>query len=798
MIGLNSSRPCANRLYRSFKLSICIAVLSSSAVHAANELSPAQVEAYLHANTLISQAASGGATGTAKVIRQGEITIMADNRSGLILPEEVPEPYDLQVGTRISFMPTGNADNEYEITRDEGIPLVPEGAGATPILVGADELFGSPGSETTVPYSLPFQFPFFGDAYDSLNINWNGILSFGGASDAIKAADVAEFLTTKPKIAAFYGTYASLLSFVVGKTTAEVLSNPNRVVFTYNDVIDLFFTGDVATHQVILYESGRIDLIHEEITTDGVASVLDGGSLAVGIVGISKGLDTQSTKELNFNSLSSEIISADAIYQEFHGNRPYSDPVLQRVAATFYENNPDKYDFLVIFTNFETLTSNNAFFRPLKNEVHGIGQQLFDRSADVGSAGELEGFIYQDYVQQYSDSKSKLIDPQPKKFMFGPQNDNYKNVRYFDASDPDWTLGWFNGEPITYTDVFVTDTGTGARHGLTFRYRDGLARTFGRTRESVGRSTGLRLDASGVGVLAHEIMHRWISPRLEDNPGPLLRDLVGRGGAHWVPFLNNRTPEGQFAGDPRYSVQQGAVIHEIDVRTREDGEVLVSIVRDSDGNIISDTQEITDPDDVFKDMVEVCNDILGQSAFMTDRDQLADGSSALEQYLMGLRTAEQVPQTFYVDNARSATPGFLGLPLDEGGNEVSEIRGDRSLDDSGYCGDRVALDLATPTGPGNLLLELGPRVPAIGDEVDAVINGKTVDVKTMAFILVVPDMANFRDDVNHVERFRQAAEYYLNGPLIGHRNAAGQVPDDADYDLEIPRKFDTRLDPAIH
>ena len=45
---------------------------------------------------------------------------------------------------------------------------------------------------------------------------------------------------------------------------------------------------------------------------------------------------------------------------------------------------------------------------------------------------------------------------------------------------------------------------------------------------------------------------------------------------------------------------------------------------------------------------------------------------------------------------------------------------------------------------------------------------------------------------------RQESQRYLNGIMIGDRNAAGQSPDDLDYDPSIPAKFDTRLDPDVH
>jgi hypothetical protein len=85
---------------------------------------------------------------------------------------------------------------------------------------------------------------------------------------------------------------------------------------------------------------------------------------------------------------------------------------------------------------------------------------------------------------------------------------------------------------------------------------------------------------------------------------------------------------------------------------------------------------------------------------------------------------------------------------------------------------------------GNASIRLSEAARELGDEADAIdLSGKPVDVKTMAFILLVPDGAPSAHSAAaaQVDAFRQAWQAYGNGPATGGRG-----------------RFDTRLDPPIH
>ena len=68
----------------------------------------------------------------------------------------------------------------------------------------------------------------------------------------------------------------------------------------------------------------------------------------------------------------------------------------QEIAKEFYKTHADDYDFLVIFSNFDfqmPALEAAAFYLGVKNDTHGIGQDLFDHSGSFGSAGRLQGTI---------------------------------------------------------------------------------------------------------------------------------------------------------------------------------------------------------------------------------------------------------------------------------------------------------------------------------------------------------------------------------------------------------------------
>ena len=242
---------------------------------------------------------------------------------------------------------------------------------------------------------------------------------------------------------------------------------------------------------------------------------------------------------------------------------------------------------------------------------------------------------------------------------------------------------------------------------------------------------------SPMAVLAHETLHRWAAfvPFVHPTKGigaDSFDLLSSADRAHWGYMTNVTVPSAQFGGDTRSSALQG------------------NAIVDLGGNFFC-----VNP---------------GERSFLTARDELMDGYTALDQYLMGVRPANEVGQFWYVDEPTSPITGtsyeFLSPFL--------------PVDDVGICGKRVNLTVQNIQDyPG-----IGPRVPAIGDEVDHDAGGNPqLDRKTMAFILLVAegDPGAHTSAISRVDNFRRGFLAYGNGPATGGRG-----------------RFDTVLRPAIH
>ncbi|MBR9703687.1 hypothetical protein GOV10_06615 [Candidatus Woesearchaeota archaeon] len=71
------------------------------------------------------------------------------------------------------------------------------------------------------------------------------------------------------------------------------------------------------------------------------------------------------------------------------------------ITKKFYENNNDDFDFITIYSTFETLDYQHH--NTVKNVVNGIGKTTFDLSDSYGSAGKLIGVNFMKHIDMYND-----------------------------------------------------------------------------------------------------------------------------------------------------------------------------------------------------------------------------------------------------------------------------------------------------------------------------------------------------------------------------------------------------------
>lgn len=68
----------------------------------------------------------------------------------------------------------------------------------------------------------------------------------------------------------------------------------------------------------------------------------------------------------------------------------------QEIARSFIRNHSDDYDFLVLLTTFPVTmptSETKGLYTAIKNNVQGIGQNIFDNSSLFGSQGKLQGVV---------------------------------------------------------------------------------------------------------------------------------------------------------------------------------------------------------------------------------------------------------------------------------------------------------------------------------------------------------------------------------------------------------------------
>jgi hypothetical protein len=90
--------------------------------------------------------------------------------------------------------------------------------------------------------------------------------------------------------------------------------------------------------------------------------------------------------------------SAVAVGERFGSQREID---LVAVARRFYQEHPDLYDQLLIWTDTSLTTDAFAFETTVKNEIRGLGIDVYDNAAAFGSPGRLRSLVMMDALSKY-------------------------------------------------------------------------------------------------------------------------------------------------------------------------------------------------------------------------------------------------------------------------------------------------------------------------------------------------------------------------------------------------------------
>jgi len=256
------------------------------------------------------------------------------------------------------------------------------------------------GDDGAVLVNLPFAFPFAGTTFSQMYVSGNGAVSFGAAINPTGFFDVNDFLSSTPKIAPYY---LDLDESSGGDV--RVQGDASKYTVSWISVRE-YGSAASNTFQLVLYPTGNFI-----ITYNGIGSNVTDSPI---IVGFHPGGNNPPLEQISFSSgLPHTSAAGAAVFEQFYS---YPDPLVDEVALfnRFYSKYPDVFFQLVYFTNFAQAMTGFANEVNIKNDVTGIGLDIFDNSGQYGSAGRLESRCDMANIDQWTS-----VDPTLRIFAKG-------------------------------------------------------------------------------------------------------------------------------------------------------------------------------------------------------------------------------------------------------------------------------------------------------------------------------------------------------------------------------------------
>ena len=295
----------------------------------------------------------------------GQIAVLLDEGDLALVKNDL----DL-IAVNVGFTPVPGG---YRVTR-----------GASPLSVGP----GTPialADDDTREVALPFPFPFYGRAFDRVFVNSDGNLTFDEGDSASTPRRVGRLVAGPPRIAPLL---TDLDPTAGGVISTEATSD--RFVVTWRDVPS-FESTIQNTFEAVLYADGRIDFVY--------GAELN-GNFEEGVTGIAPGQALGGLLAVDFRHANGET-GAGAFAESFRTDNEIDEVA---VARKYLASFPDEVEQLVVYTD-RRLTSQGTFAyeRGVKNDIGGLGDGIYDYSAEYGSAGRLESFVMMDNLAKYPD-----------------------------------------------------------------------------------------------------------------------------------------------------------------------------------------------------------------------------------------------------------------------------------------------------------------------------------------------------------------------------------------------------------
>ena len=280
--------------------------------------------------------------------------------------------------------------NSFDL-RSSGLRFTPNGAGGYDVRQADGSFRGSLGraleltDDDTERAEVPFAFQFFGQRQSSAFVNSDGNITFGEGDTATTERNVARLLTGPPRVAPFL---ADLDPGSGG--TVYVQAAADRYTVTWCGVRG--------------FDSPRVTSVQTTLLPDGAIEMKFGAiSLTDAVVGLSPGT-TASFAPVDLSQPGPTSGGSAAVGERFAADNQL-DTVA--VARKFYSTHADAFDQLVVWTDVSVVSDAFAYETTVKNEIRGLGIDVFDLSDGFGSGGRLNSLAIMDAITKYPDDPAQ-------------------------------------------------------------------------------------------------------------------------------------------------------------------------------------------------------------------------------------------------------------------------------------------------------------------------------------------------------------------------------------------------------
>jgi len=327
----------------------------------------------------------------------GEIAVIQDE-GDIVLPAN---RLDL-AGKGLRFR--RNAAGGYDVTPTDATFREPLGSRLT--------LSDDDGTER----GIGFSFTLFDRMYERVFVNSDGNLTFGEVDKASTERNIARLLSGPPRVAPFL---ADLDPSAGGAVLVQ--AGAAALTVTYCKVPG-FDVPQLTTVQVTLAADGSIEVRYGQTITLGDA-----------VVGVSPGRTT-SFAPADLTGAEPIAGGGAAMGERFAASAQVDNVAL---AHRFYASHADVYDQLVVWTDTSYVQNAFAYETTVKNQIRGIGVDLYDYASEYGSGGRLQSFVMMDALTKYPDDPARRFAGENNTLSLIGQETGHRWLVFFHFLDHD-------------------------------------------------------------------------------------------------------------------------------------------------------------------------------------------------------------------------------------------------------------------------------------------------------------------------------------------------------------------------